>query len=196
MNIIHLLHHAAFKKEKALLDADELMVGNVPGTDGANAQDVENEGSAGEALISAFGRNFVDRTGGALPRGSRLRSNANVGGRTDAQFVESDLGNNYKVRSVNYVDQILPFDVVIVAANEYGNAAQMRLFGCEILNEGSGFSIDDMVVENQMTYVCRTILPWRGTGRARLQEHLATKAVRGAENNSSSTSDGGDIPVY
>ena len=37
----------------------------------------------------------------------------------------------------------------------------MRLYGCEILNEGSGFSIDDIVIENQMTYVCRTILPWR-----------------------------------
>jgi hypothetical protein len=59
------------------------------------------------------------------------------------------------------VDQILPFDVAIVAVNEYGNAAQMRMYGCEILNEGSGFSIDDMVVENQMTYICRTILPWQ-----------------------------------
>ena len=59
-----------------------------------------------------------------------------------------------------YVDQILPFDVAIVAVNEYGQKATMRLYGCEILNEGSGFSIDDIVVENQMTYVCRTILPW------------------------------------
>lgn len=59
-----------------------------------------------------------------------------------------------------YVDQILPFDVAIVAVNEYGQRATMKLFGCEILNEGSGFSIDDIVVENQMTYVCRTILPW------------------------------------
>jgi hypothetical protein len=59
-----------------------------------------------------------------------------------------------------YVDQILPFDVAIVAVNEYGQRATMKLYGCEILNEGSGFSIDDIVVENQMTYVCRTILPW------------------------------------
>lgn len=73
----------------------------------------------------------------------------------------SNLGNNYRVAKVFYVDQILPFDVTIVAANEYGQSAQMRLYGCEILNEGSGFSIDDIVIENQMTYVCRTILPWR-----------------------------------
>ena len=72
-----------------------------------------------------------------------------------------EMGNNYRVAPVFYVDQILPFDIAIVAANEYGQSAQMRLYGCEILNEGSGFSIDDIVIENQMTYVCRTILPWR-----------------------------------
>ena len=71
-----------------------------------------------------------------------------------------DFENDYQRVRPFYVDQILPFDVAIVAVNEYGQKATMRLYGCEILNEGSGFSIDDIVVENQMTYVCRTILPW------------------------------------
>jgi hypothetical protein len=62
------------------------------------------------------------------------------------------------------VDQIRPFDVVIVAMNEYGMGAQMRIYGIEILNEGSGFSIDDIVIENQMTYVARTVLPWQKLG--------------------------------
>ncbi len=88
------------------------------------------------------------------------------------------LGNNYRVAQVFYVDQILPFDVTIVAANEYGQSAQMRLYGCEILNEGSGFSIDDIVIENQMTYVCRTILPWRSfdlqSGEKKLRDELYT----------------------
>ena len=101
----------------------------------------------------------------------------------------SNLSNNYRVAKVFYVDQILPFDVTIVAANEYGQSAQMRLYGCEILNEGSGFSIDDIVIENQMTYVCRTILPWRsfdlkGTGNQSVYDELYAKvgdaAVRGA----------------
>lgn len=76
----------------------------------------------------------------------------------------SEVGQSSSLDHVNtkpfYVDQILPFDVAIVAVNEYGQKATMKLYGCEILNEGSGFSIDDIVVENQMTYVCRTILPW------------------------------------
>ena len=80
-------------------------------------------------------------------------------------FDASNLGDNYTVRGAFYVDQLPPFDVTIVAANEYGRAATMRIYGVEILNEGSGFSIDDIVIENQMTYVCRTILPWQQMGQ-------------------------------
>jgi len=77
----------------------------------------------------------------------------------------ADMSLNFTPATPWYVDQILPFDVTIVAANEYGAASAMRIYGCEILNEGSGFSIDDIVIENQMTYVCRTILPWKKLGR-------------------------------
>lgn len=80
-------------------------------------------------------------------------------------FDASNLGDNYTVRGAFYVDQLPPFDVTIVAANEYGKAATLRIYGVEILNEGSGFSIDDIVIENQMTYVCRTILPWQQMGQ-------------------------------
>ena len=74
------------------------------------------------------------------------------------------LSDSFTATTAWCVDQLPPFDVVIVAANEYGQAAQMRIYGIEILNEGSGFSIDDMDIENQMTYVCRTILPWQKMG--------------------------------
>jgi hypothetical protein len=60
-----------------------------------------------------------------------------------------------------FSDQIPPFDITLAAANEYGAAATMRIYGVEILNEGSGVSIDDIVLEQQMTFVCRTIDPWR-----------------------------------
>lgn len=80
-------------------------------------------------------------------------------------FTPNDVSAAYQANRAWYVDQLPPFDVVIVAANEYGQAASMRIYGVEILNEGSGFSIDDMVIENQMTYVCRTILPWQKLGK-------------------------------
>lgn len=80
-------------------------------------------------------------------------------------FSSQNISDNYTVANAWYVDQIPPFDIVVVAANEYGNASSMRLYGIEILNEGSGFSVDDIVIENQMTYVCRTVLPWQPLGK-------------------------------
>lgn len=153
----HFIYSDNFRNEKAYLDKDELFEGAVRGG--------QQGGPVGNAADEARLRN--------LATGSNLQ---NVGGaglevdqygqRTDAIYDAENVANNYQVASVFYVDQILPFDVSIVAANEYGSAAQMRLYGCEILNEGSGFSIDDMVIENQMTYVCRTILPWRAFSMA------------------------------
>ena len=113
----------------------------------------------------------------------RAASANNVGNElgTVGSFNAASAGNNlsamYAQRKPFYVDQILPFDVAIVAVNEYGQSAQMRLYGCEILNEGSGFSIDDIVVENQMTYVCRTILPWRKWSRGAKADNSKKEAT-------------------
>jgi hypothetical protein len=64
-----------------------------------------------------------------------------------------------------YTDQILPFDVTIACANEYGAAASSKIFGIEILNEGFGTSIDDSVMEAQATFVARTVSPLQAVGR-------------------------------
>jgi hypothetical protein len=67
-----------------------------------------------------------------------------------------------------YSDQVLPFDVTIAAANEYGAAASAKLFGVEILNEGFGTSIDDSVLEQQATFVARSVSPLQAVGRTSL----------------------------
>tara|TARA_B100001059_G_scaffold51643_1_gene45271 strand:- start:16225 stop:17796 length:1572 start_codon:yes stop_codon:yes gene_type:complete len=72
-----------------------------------------------------------------------------------------NLGSNYLVNNVEYLDQILPFDIVIVAVNEYGQSAQMRLYGCEILSANSEFSVDQMTIPFSLNFVARNILPWR-----------------------------------
>jgi hypothetical protein len=63
-----------------------------------------------------------------------------------------------------YADQIPPFDVTLAAANEYGVMSVMRIFGVEIMNEGCGVSIDDIVTEQQHTYVARAMINWRPDG--------------------------------
>jgi hypothetical protein len=67
-----------------------------------------------------------------------------------------------------YADQILPFDITIAGANEYGAAASAKLFGVEILNEGFGTSIDDTVIEQQATFVAQSIAPLQAVGTAQL----------------------------
>lgn len=111
-------------------------------------------------------RRFVADNDEIYAQSSDLNNAENTADLQDnaAAFNGSDLSSNYEIKQAWYVDQLPPFDAVIVAANEYGQAATMRIYGIEILNEGSGFSIDDIVIENQMTYVCRTILPWQKLG--------------------------------
>jgi len=59
-----------------------------------------------------------------------------------------------------FTDQLMPFDTTLMGSNEYGVGSVMRVFGLEILNEGSGVSIDDTSNEVQMTYISRLISPW------------------------------------
>ncbi len=59
-----------------------------------------------------------------------------------------------------FTDQLMPFDTTLMGSNEYGIGSVMRVFGLEVLNEGSGVSIDDTSNEVQMTYIARLISPW------------------------------------
>lgn len=81
---------------------------------------------------------------------------ANVGGENDTLT----LGDDQMLTSPWYSDQIPPFDIILSGANELGTLMLMRILQAEILNEGYGISIDDMMSEMQMTYVARGILPW------------------------------------
>lgn len=58
-----------------------------------------------------------------------------------------------------YADQCPPFDITITYSNEYGQAAVKSIYGVELLNEGSGASMDDIVIEETMTFVAREVGP-------------------------------------
>lgn len=60
-------------------------------------------------------------------------------------------------RKAKYSDEIPPFDVTINFLNEYGQSANMTLYGVEILNEGMGMSIDDITTEKACTFIARAI---------------------------------------
>jgi hypothetical protein len=76
----------------------------------------------------------------------------------DAQTITS-AGQNSQIASPWYSDQVLPFDVTLSGANEYGAMCAAKIYGIEILNETMGISIDDAVTEMQATFVARVVEP-------------------------------------
>lgn len=54
-------------------------------------------------------------------------------------------------------DEIPPFDITVSMANEYGSAAVLVLYGCEILNEGMQFSADVIQTQKACTFVARRV---------------------------------------
>ncbi len=71
----------------------------------------------------------------------------------------TNAGQNAQLATPWYSDQVLPFDVTLSGANEYGAMCAAKIYGLEILNEGFGISIDDAVSEMQATFVARVVEP-------------------------------------
>lgn len=95
--------------------------------------------------------------------GSVLSANS-IDAATRPAFQESAISTIYDDQTVArawHADQILPFNIAVAAANEYGAGASMKIFGVEVLNETSGFSVDDMVIETHWTFIAREIGPWQ-----------------------------------
>lgn len=122
-----------------------------------------SELSDGPAISKYYANNFARGDSGALQFKSieewdaEMSKYANGGSTADGTTGKSpaDLVNdNVKPR---YADEILPFDITITFANEYGNKASTVLYGVELMNEGTGYSIDAPTSERAYTFVCRSV---------------------------------------
>jgi hypothetical protein len=67
----------------------------------------------------------------------------------------------------SYHDQLPPFDVTISAANEYGHVCRMVVKNVEIMNAGSGMSIDDITTDESCTFVATEVIPWHAQKNVR-----------------------------
>ena len=99
--------------------------------------------------------------GGAVFQSSVVRSAGPSIGSTINAMVTSltSAGQQAQLATPWYSDQVLPFDITLSGANEYGAMCAAKIFGVEILNEGMGISIDDAVTEMQATFVARVLEP-------------------------------------
>jgi hypothetical protein len=86
------------------------------------------------------------------------------------------VGADYEYRAPQYVDQLPPFDVTLSACNDSGSRAKMYILGVQPMNEGSGWSIDDLLSEQQVTYIAHNVVPWL---RIRAMETQASSQAGG-----------------
>lgn len=112
------------------------------------------------ALLESF-KNMDDRSGWFFAHDTDVNKHNSEDAKGSQVWQDVNTDNSWQ--AAWYPDQIPPFDIVLTAANEYGQVAQMSIRGCEILNEGSGMSIDDIVTEQQMTFVAREVQPWKAS---------------------------------
>lgn len=54
-------------------------------------------------------------------------------------------------------DQLPPFDFQVAFLNEYGQSAILEIYGVQLVAEGQVMSIEDMLTENTMQYVAKSI---------------------------------------
>jgi hypothetical protein len=99
-------------------------------------------------------------------RAAKFDSNLAIGGSVNSLSAghfgeDADRLGAVAAEQAWYHDQLPPFTIGLIGYNEYGHGMTMELRGCEILNIGSGISVDDITTDENMTFVCRTVLPWR-----------------------------------
>lgn len=76
--------------------------------------------------------------------------------------MEMDLPAGFElmhIENVVYIDQLPPVDVTLTFANEYGNAAFQKIYDMDFLNEGTGVSVDTIIMERRVTWIARKLSP-------------------------------------
>ena len=86
------------------------------------------------------------------------------GGQAASRSADSITRNIALETNIVYADEIPPFDITISFANEYGQKARLVIYAVELLNEASGFSIDNVTSEKACTFVARRVEYMRPVG--------------------------------
>lgn len=72
-----------------------------------------------------------------------------------------------------YYDQLPPFDITLVGRTDTLGATISRIGGVFIVSMGTGISVDDNSIEQQMTFVALFYEDWRPAGRRNWQQYDA-----------------------
>ena len=104
----------------------------------------------GDANWEALSIDEWDEQLGRIASGGNSTNNANRSAEATKNLATQEA-------NIQIADEIPPFDITISMANEYGKAAVMVLYGVEILNQGSQFSMDNIQSQQARTFVARRL---------------------------------------
>ncbi len=93
----------------------------------------------------------------AIQSGGTLRPAA-----TNIEEGNQSIFNTFGVAATpKLIDQIPPFDIVLVGISEAsGHASRMIIHGVQFNSDQGGSSVDDLLLERQVTFIAKRITPW------------------------------------
>lgn len=106
-------------------------------------------------------RSLGFKTARTYNRGARTFAGSMVFAVLDRDVIYEAARRYKKDRSTDkyYIDDIPPFDIVIEATNEYGDAAIQIISGIVLSHAGTTYSIDDLYTEQTFTYIANHVTP-------------------------------------
>ena len=99
---------------------------------------------ASQSALNASRASGTVRTGGTVPPSSVFKKE------TFGEMVAPQL-----------LDQVPPFDITLVGVSEgTGDVSRMIIHGVQFSSDQGGSSVDDLLLERQVTFLARRISPW------------------------------------
>lgn len=88
-----------------------------------------------------------------------------------------DISSYGDTSKIQLADQVPPFDITLVGISEVAPeaASRMIIHGVQFTSDSGGTSIDDLVLERQLTFIARRISPWKKLSELTIQEGKIAK---------------------
>lgn len=142
--IIRLMEEAAKVSSEKMPTQRAYTIGDVLGVDKVAAADIQ--------------LNYANQFAGLLPGNGGLALDAISFGNSVKKKLETSM-NKVMSRPFRYGDQVPPFNISIVLANEQGAAATKSILNVVLVNEGGGYTVDDLQSQVAYTFLAKDITP-------------------------------------
>jgi len=130
---------------------------------------------------SVPGQEEYSYSSGWIQRVKQLKQLYEQGRNNNAMYITNRIAETYEYvarREIRYVDQLPPFDMTLIFINEAGAFAYLSLLGVQFVNEGFGYTLDDLASEIGVTYVATGIRPLSNRPPAAFDSALPYETTR------------------